>query len=148
MHTAGGGGSVTSDQVEMLKTPPTGDSRETTPPDDVEEVPEQLEGEPTPTTDTNDVTFDLTFEPHPEDQVQLTLSVGRDTRLVDASAAEEDDEDEEEEEEAETVGSIKRSSTPVMAARAVVYLAENPAATDVAPPVDVPNIAGVVSTAN
>lgn len=45
------------------------------------------------------------------------------------------------------MGSIKRSSTPTVAARAVVYLAENPAATDVAP-VEVANIAGVVSTAN
>jgi len=43
-HTAGGGGSITSDQVE-------GDSQETIPPDDVEEVPEQLESEPIPTTD-------------------------------------------------------------------------------------------------
>lgn len=46
MHTAGGDGSLTSENISQLKTPPTGDSRDTTPPDDVDEVPEHLEQEP------------------------------------------------------------------------------------------------------
>lgn len=42
----------------------------------------------------NDVTFDLSIEPHPEDQAELTLNVTRDNRLPDVAAAdEEDDED-------------------------------------------------------